>query len=96
MFDAPNASYLEQGMNLVRRLQSGELYKYRFHFTHDVNRESVQQKLTDYLKNNAFQGVRLELENDRSFILFALAKQPMIEYRLLVNSGHAYYANGKR
>jgi hypothetical protein len=63
------ASYLEQGMNIVRRLQPGKLYKYRFQFTHDVNRESVQQKLTDYLKNNAFQGVRLDWENDRSFNL---------------------------
>ncbi|MDQ0888611.1 hypothetical protein QFZ81_003699 [Paenibacillus sp. V4I9] len=62
-------AYLEQGMNTVRHLQPGKLYKYRFQFTHDVNRESVQHKLTEYLKNNAFQGVSLDWENDRSFIL---------------------------
>jgi hypothetical protein len=70
---------LEQGIYLIRRLQPGKLYKYRFQFTHDMNRESVQQKLTDYLKNNAFQGVRLDWVDDRSFLL-------SIDFRQAINA----------
>lgn len=60
---------LKRGIYLVRHLEPGKLYKYRFQFTHEMNRESVQQKVTEYLTNNTFQGVSLEWLDDSSFML---------------------------